>query len=75
MQQDVNLVMDDFKNELVNLVNNSGLPIGVLYYIIGDLYKTLDSEYYNYINQARKKIMLQSENEQTSSDVTENQDN
>lgn len=54
MEQDINLVIEDFKNTLTSTINNSGLPISVVYYIITDLYKELDNQYYQYIRQARQ---------------------
>ena len=56
MEQDINLVIEDFKNTLTSTINNSGLPISVVYYIITDLYKELDNQYYQYIRQARQAV-------------------
>lgn len=56
MEQDINLVIEDFKNTLTSTINNSGLPISVVYYIITDLYKELDNQYYQYIRQARQAL-------------------
>ena len=56
MDKDINLVIEDFKGSLMNTINNSGLPISVVYYIMTDLYKEVDTQYYNYINQARQQL-------------------
>ena len=40
-----NTYLNDFKNDLVNTVNKSGLPVGVAYYIIKDLFMEIQSAY------------------------------
>ena len=61
MDKDINLVIEDFKNGLTSTINNSGLPISVVYYIVTDLYKELDQQYYQYIRQARQEAAAASE--------------
>lgn len=40
-----NTYLNDFKNDLVNTVNKSGLPVGVAYYIIKDLFMEIQNAY------------------------------
>lgn len=61
MEQDINLIIEDFKGSLMSTVNNCGLPISVIYYVMTDLYKEIDAQYFNYINQARAALSQQAE--------------
>jgi hypothetical protein len=61
MEQDINLIIEDFKGSLMSTINNCGLPISVIYYVMTDLYKEVDTQYYNYINQARAAASRQVE--------------
>lgn len=49
---DINLTMELFKNKIVDLANNSGLDIGVVYYIMKDVCRDLEEAYFEYLNQA-----------------------
>lgn len=46
----VNVLAENFKNALVNLINNSGLPIATIYYIYQNIGYDLEKTYYNTIN-------------------------
>lgn len=35
----------NLKNDLVNTINNSGLPVGVAYYIVKDLFMDIQNAY------------------------------
>ena len=37
MEQGFNTQLNDFKNNLVNTINKSGLPVGIVYYLLKDL--------------------------------------
>ena len=45
----------------MSTINNCGLPISVIYYVMTDLYKEIDAQYFNYINQARAAASRQVE--------------
>lgn len=53
MQQDINLVIEDFKDSIISMINNAGLPISVVAYILNDINKDVQISYHNYIQQAR----------------------
>lgn len=61
MEQDINLIIEDFKGNLMSTINNCGLPISVIYYVMTDLYKEIDAQYFNYITQARAAASRQVE--------------
>ncbi len=50
-----NLKCEQFKRLLENTINNSGLPIAIVYYIWKYLDKNIQYQYYGYLNQATIK--------------------
>ena len=40
-----NTYINDFKKNLVNEINQSGLPVGIIYYILKDLYHDIEEAY------------------------------
>lgn len=50
MEQDINIVMEQFKYNLLETARRSGLPIGMIYYVFKDVYADISSEYQMYIN-------------------------
>lgn len=57
----VNVLAEDFKNALVNLINNSGLSIATIYYIYKNIGHDLETTYYNTINA---EMAVQAEEQQ-----------
>ena len=55
MNQDINLVIENFKQTIFNAANQSGLPISVVYYVLSDTFREVESEYNAYINAARER--------------------
>lgn len=53
MEKNINLIIEDIKSQIINTINNSGLPISIIYYLMSDIYKKLDVEYKSYIEQAK----------------------
>lgn len=53
MEKNINLIIEDIKSQIINTINNSGLPISIIYYLMSDVYKKLDVEYKSYIEQAK----------------------
>ena len=41
----MNLQIENVKQEIINIINNSGLPIGVIYYLFKDISKEVADEY------------------------------
>lgn len=42
-----NTYINDFKRNLVNEINQSGLPVGIIYYILKDLLHDIEEAYQN----------------------------
>lgn len=55
MDRDVNLQIEELRQNIVKMANQSGLPIGVVYYVMKDIMVDLENSYNNYVNQAYKK--------------------
>ena len=53
MEQDINIAIEQYKQALINVTNQSGLPIGVIKYVFGEINNEINSEYEQYM---RKKI-------------------
>lgn len=47
---DVTIASEMFKRNLIDLINQNGLPIGVTYYVIKDIYQETEAYYNQYVN-------------------------
>ncbi len=56
MENDINISIEEFKLNIIKLLNNSNMPIGIMYYIMKDVFGELTEEYQNYLNTATKKL-------------------
>lgn len=54
-----NTHLNNFKSELVDVINKSGLPVGVAYYIVKDLFIDIQNAYENALKN-EKEMMLKS---------------
>lgn len=57
------LKIEEYKNQIIDLTNNSGLPIGAIYYIMKDLYKDLETLYNKQVQQEYQARKQQQESE------------
>ena len=48
---DVTMASEMFKRNLIDLINQNGLPIGVTYYVIKDIYQETEAYYNQYVNR------------------------
>lgn len=51
MEQDVNIIMEQYRQTLIEATQNSQLPIGVVRYIINDVASLVNKEYDAYMRQ------------------------
>ena len=58
MDKDINLVVEEFRQNLVATVNNSGLPVSIIYYVLTDVYNEINSQYKVYLRDAQQKLMM-----------------
>ena len=47
--QDINLQIEGLKRRIIDDVNKANLPAAVIYYVISDVYKNIEKEYFNLI--------------------------
>ena len=40
-----NTCLNNFKSDIVNTINDSGLPVGIVYYIMKDLFIDIENAY------------------------------
>lgn len=76
MNISINTNINIFKENLVNLIGNSNLPIGITYYILKDVFSEIQ-DVYNITLEKEKQEMLNSisEEEKKESDEIENEEN
>ena len=68
----MNLRIEKVKNQIINTVNDSGLPIGVIHYILKDLSKDVANEYHRILLLEQQQM---TQSEQTENNETENEQN
>ena len=59
MEQDVNISIEQFKQGLINTINQSNLPIGVIKYVFESVQTQLEAEYGQYIQRKVAEINQQ----------------
>lgn len=50
-----NTYLNNFKTNMVNTINDSGLPVGVVYYIMKDLLVDIQNAYENTLKKEAKQ--------------------
>ncbi len=73
MNQDINLTVEEAKQNIINTINNTGLPISVVYYIMKDIMNDMTDSYNNYLIQAKRQLE-QAAAAPTQSEETESED-
>ena len=68
MENNINLLTEQFKDSIVDIVNSSGLPPAIIYYVMKDIFKDIESGYTNYIEQAKRQAatVASTQHEETS---------
>jgi hypothetical protein len=65
----VNKNIQDLRNNIIQLMNESGFPMGVLYYIIKDIYNETTSRYDYELAQENKEEETNSEEEKVDENI------
>lgn len=52
MEQDMNLIAEQFKKDIISQINSAGLPPALVYYIMKDVFATVETSYSNYLREA-----------------------
>lgn len=61
MEQDINLIIEQYKENLFNLTNQSNLPLGVVRLIVNDFNALVEDNYQQYLKQAYEKKRKEAE--------------
>lgn len=69
MEQDVNILMEQYRQALINVTQNSQLPIGVVRYIFNDVNTMINREYEAYLQEAMTAQRKQQPQEEASAAV------
>ena len=59
MQKNVDIAIEDLKQNIVSEFEKSGLPISVVYYVMKTIFQDLEADYSRYIDQERFKQLQQ----------------
>lgn len=59
MENNVNIIIENLKQQLVKDINDSNLPIGVIYLIVNDLQWKVEKTYYAQLNSSVVKEFQQ----------------
>lgn len=60
----INLKIELLKEQLINIINNSGLPIGVIHYLLKDILNEVIVEYNNAIIHEKQQQIEQMQKEE-----------
>lgn len=71
MEQDINIAIEQYKQALINVTNQSGLPIGVIKYVFGEINNEINSEYEQYMRQKIQERQAAAEKEATPAEPIE----
>lgn len=67
----MNLQIENVKQNIINIINNSGLPIGIIYYLFKDINAEISSGYNKALNYEKQQ---QLEKEKQEKQQEENKD-
>jgi len=59
MQKNVDIAIEDLKQNIISEFEKSGLPISVVYYVMKTIFQDLEADYSRYIEQERFKQLQQ----------------
>lgn len=51
----LNTLMEDLQNKLINDINNSQLPVGIIYYVAKDVFSQVEKEYQRILQEEQKQ--------------------
>jgi hypothetical protein len=68
-----NTYLNDFKTDMVNMINNSGLPVGVVYYIVKDLFSDIQLAYENTLKKEKEEIIAEQKANKKISKINESE--
>lgn len=74
MEQDISVVIEEFKQNIIDTINNSHFPPAVTYYILKDIFATTEAQYFNYLDSVKRQqfqAAAAQQNEEENSEIVE----
>lgn len=69
---DINLKIETLKQDLIQTLRESQLPISVIYYVMESIFREVDSEYAITLKEAKQKLMQEAaQNNETAEELLE----
>lgn len=73
MENNFNLKIDVFRQQLLQIISNSNLPVSVVVYIIKDIYNEINDLYKQAVmNEYEESVAAQKEQEEQDNAIKEN---
>lgn len=57
MNTDINLQVENFREELINYLENSNLPASIVFYVLRDVSRTMEEQYQMILRDSYNKRM------------------
>lgn len=57
------MILNDFKQRISNIINNSGLSIEVIYYVFKDIFTEIENLYFLELQKEQKEASKEKEDE------------
>lgn len=64
----LNSLMEDLQKKLINDINNSQLPVGIIYYIAKDVFMQIETEYQRTLKEEKIKQDIETESKEEKED-------
>lgn len=64
-----NLINENLKNSLVQIISNSNLPVANVYFIVKDIFRDIENNYYNQISKEMESKEQNAQEEQISTKI------
>lgn len=64
-----NLINENLKNSLIQTISNSNLPVANVYFIVKDIFRDIENNYYNQISKEMESKEQNTQEEQISTKI------
>ena len=71
----LNTLIEELHNNLINDVNKSQLPVGIIYFVIKDVFSEVEKGYMQELKAESLNIQLSDEEEKNNEDITSEKEN
>lgn len=71
----LNTLMEDLQNKLINDINNSQLPVGIVYYVAKDVFSQIEKEYQKELEIEKEETTENGEETTSQEQVNETEEN